>query len=78
MDFNLQKLRYERMSRRISQEHLADAINVHRSTYIKKESGSVAITVDEFAIIIRTLGIPTNEAINFFTHEIPEREQDSI
>lgn len=75
MNFNLQKLRYERMSRKISQDEMAEALNLSRSSYAKRESGIVKISVEEFTVIINKLGIPENEAINFFTFNVPKRER---
>lgn len=75
MNFNLQKLRYERMSRKISQDEMADALSVSRSSYAKRENGIVKISVEEFSVIINKLGIPKDEAINFFTFNVPERER---
>ena len=78
MDFNLQKLRYERMSRQISQEEVAAALNISRSYYHKKETGKAKMTVDEFGKVVEVLGIPESEIINFFTRNVPKREQTII
>lgn len=75
MQFNLQKLRYERLSRKISQETMAKALGITRGTYHKKENGDIKISVEEFSIILNTLGIPHEEAGNFFTVNVPVREQ---
>lgn len=75
MNFNLQKLRYERLSRKITQEHMAQALGITRGTYHKKENGNIKISVEEFSIILKTLGIPYEEVGNFFTYNVPEREQ---
>lgn len=75
MQFNLQKLRYERMSRQISQEEVAAALNISRSYYHKKETGKAKMTVDEFGKVVEVLGIPESEIINFFTRNVPKREQ---
>ncbi len=75
MTFNLQKLRYERLSRKISQDDVAKALGINRSSYYKKENGDIKISVNEFSTILTTLKIPANEAGNFFVHEVPEREQ---
>lgn len=75
MKFNLQKLRYERLSRQISQEEVAAALNISRSYYHKKETGKAKMTVEEFGKVIEFLGIPESEIINFFTRSVPEREQ---
>lgn len=78
VDFNLQKLRYERMSRQISQEEVAAALNISRSYYHKKETGKAKMTVDEFGKVVEVLGIPETEIINFFTRKVPNREQTVI
>lgn len=75
MNFNLQKLRYERLSRKIPQEKMAKAIGVTRPTYYKKENGAIKISVEEFFIFLDVLGIPPSEAGNFFTQNVPKREQ---
>jgi transcriptional regulator with XRE-family HTH domain len=75
VNFDLQRLRFERLSRRVSQEEMAKALGVTRPTYYKKESGQIKISVDEFATILDTLGIPHQEAGNFFKRFVPKREQ---
>ena len=75
MEFNLQKLRYERMSRKVSQEEMAKALGVTRTTYYKKENGDIRISVEEFSTILNKLGIPDDEVVNFFKVKVPEREQ---
>lgn len=75
MNFNLQKLRYERMSRRITQEEMARELGVTRSSYIKRENGSVKISVEEFSLIIKRLDIPSEDVAIFFTNDVPIREQ---
>jgi len=77
MKFNLQRLRFERMSRLIPQEKVAEALGISRSYYHKKETGKAKMTIEEFGIIIDVLGIPKNEIINFFTTDVPEREQNT-
>lgn len=74
MKFNLQKLRYERLSRKISQEGIAKELGITRATYHKKENGKIKISVEEFSIILKKLGIPQSEAGIFFAVDVPERE----
>ncbi|TGB04714.1 helix-turn-helix domain-containing protein [Halobacillus salinus] len=76
MRFNLQRLRYERLSRKITQEKIAQSIGVKRSTYHKKENGKIRLDVEEFAIVLSVLGIPEKEAGIFFTPDVPVREQN--
>lgn len=66
MNFNLQMLRYERMSRKVSQDDIAKALDINRSSYHKKENGNIKISVEEFAGILTVLDIPHSEAGKFF------------
>ncbi|MEV2910829.1 helix-turn-helix transcriptional regulator [Paenibacillus larvae] len=78
MNFNLQKLRYERLSRKITQKQMASALGINRSSYYKKESGRIKISIEEFSIILDVLGISCNEVGNFFAKKVPIREQDAV
>lgn len=75
MKFDLRRLRFERLSREIPQTKVAEALNISRSTYHKKEKGKLKIGVDEFARILDVLGIPPSEVPNFFVPDVPDREQ---
>lgn len=75
MEFNLQKLRYERMSRKISQQEMAKAIGVTRTAYYKRENGDVKISVEEFSKLLEAMNIPKEEAGFFFTLTVPVWEQ---
>ncbi|WP_158630194.1 helix-turn-helix domain-containing protein [Cohnella sp. AR92] len=75
MVFNLQRLRYERLSRKVTEQKMAETLNINRSSYHKKENGNIKISVEEFGKILEVLGIPQTEAGIFFTLSFPEREQ---
>lgn len=75
MTFDLQKLRYERLSRKVSQSEVAKALGINRTSYYKKENGDIKISVEEFSTILTVLDIPHSEAGNFFTQKVPKREQ---
>lgn len=77
MKFNLQKLRFERMSRLISQEQVASALGISRSYYHKKETGKAKMTVDEFGLVVDVLGIPKSEVVNFFSQNVTERKHNT-
>ncbi|WP_217597137.1 helix-turn-helix transcriptional regulator [Cohnella sp. GbtcB17] len=77
MTFDLRKLRFERLSRKISQEEVAEVIGVKRPTYHKKENGKIKMSVEEFAAILDFFGIPEEEIKNFFVKNVPKREQNS-
>lgn len=74
-NFNLQKLKYERLSRNISAEKIGKSLGISANAYYKKESGMSGISVEEFAIILKALGIPEKNAGIFFTFNVPEWER---
>ncbi|GIP17804.1 hypothetical protein J40TS1_34460 [Paenibacillus montaniterrae] len=78
MKFNLQRLRFERLSRKVSQEDMAQALNINRTSYHKKENGKIKISVEEFATMLEVLNIPQSEAGHFFEQNVPEREQSNV
>lgn len=75
MKFDLEKLRFERISRKITQEKVASALGIHRSSYHKKEHGNNKMSVEEFATVLNVLGIPHSEISSFFTKNVADREQ---
>lgn len=75
MRFNLQRLRFERISRKVSQEHMAQELGINRTSYHKKEMGKIKISVEEFAKILEVLNIPQSNAGYFFDQIVPERER---
>lgn len=78
MRFNLQRLRYERISRKVSQEQMAHALGINRTSYHKKEMGKIKISVEEFAKILEVLNIPQSDAGYFFEQIVPIREQSEV
>ena len=75
MRFNLQRLKFERLSRNVTQEEVAKVLNITRGSYHKKETGKLKLSVEEFALVLDRLGIPEKEASNFFVSNVPERER---
>ena len=73
--FNLQRLKYERLSRNISAEKVGESLGISANAYYKKESGSSNISVEEFGLILKALGIPEKNAGIFFTFNVPDWEQ---
>ena len=74
-NFNLQRLKLERLSRNVSAKKLGEALGISANAYHKKESGMSNITVEELAIILETLDIPKRNAGIFFIHNVPDWEQ---
>lgn len=75
MTFNLQRLRYERMSRKVSQERMAKKLGMNITSYWKRENGHVPITINEFIKILEVLNIPESETLSFFTHNVDDWER---
>lgn len=73
--FSLQRLKFERLSRNISQKEMADSLGISANAYYKKESGRLNITVEELSVLLKTLGIPEEDAGIFFNFIVPERER---
>ena len=73
-NFSLQRLKFERLSRNISQREMADSLGISVNAYYKKESGRLNITVEELSVLLRTLGIPEEDAGIFFNFVVPKRE----
>lgn len=70
--FNLQRLRFERMSRKCQVDELSAALGISRNAYYKKERGETNITVNELCIILTTLRMPHQEIHYLFipTHVV--------
>lgn len=75
--FNLQRLKFERISRNISAEKIGEALGISANAYYKKESGSSNISVEEFGVILEVMDIPERNAGIFFTFNVPDWEQIS-
>jgi len=75
--FNLQRLKLERLSRNITAKEMGEALGIGANAYYRKENGDRNITVEEFGIILKKLGIPEKNAGIFFTFNVPEWEQTS-
>lgn len=65
--FNLQRLRFERMSRKYPVAEMSALLGISANAYYKKERGATNITVDELCIILTALRIPPSDIQHFFT-----------
>lgn len=74
-DFNLARLKAERIARGYSQQKFARALGVSYVTYNQKENGKKPISIDQFVKILEILKIPDNEINIFFTHSVHKKEQ---
>lgn len=74
-NFNLQKLKYERLSRNVSAEKVGEHLGISANAYYKKESGASNISVEELGSILKALDIPERNAGIFFTFNVPDWEQ---
>jgi transcriptional regulator with XRE-family HTH domain len=54
----LERLKKVRKTREVKQETLAEVLGCSRSNYVKKESGQIPITTEEWLIIANTLNKP--------------------
>lgn len=66
MEFELNRLKAERIAKGYSQEELAKKLGWTRSMYIKRENGTVSLGVDELAKIATALEMPESRISIFF------------
>ncbi|MFL0469173.1 helix-turn-helix domain-containing protein [Staphylococcus cohnii] len=77
MILNLKRLRAERIACGITQDEMARKMGWKtRTPYAKRENGFVDIGANEFIKMAKILGYETNNLDIFFTHNVPDREQN--
>ena len=74
MNFNLRKLKGERVASGITQTEAGMALGVSRSSYWKRENGYVQIGVDELAKLSNLFGEPDVRV--FFDLNVPDRQHN--
>lgn len=52
----LDRLRSLRVEKELRQDHVADVLGISRTTYVRKEQGSIPITTDEWVKLANALG----------------------
>ncbi|EFS17896.1 helix-turn-helix domain-containing protein [Staphylococcus capitis] len=78
MVLNLKRLRAERIACGITQDEMAQKMGWKtRTPYAKRENGIVDIGANEFIKMAKILGYETNNLDIFFTHDVPEKEQQT-
>ena len=78
MEFNLNRLKGERIAKGFTVEEMAKELGVTKGTYSKKENGRLPITVEEFSVIFKKLGLPNDRIKIFFTSNVSEMETDNV
>ncbi|HJE87376.1 helix-turn-helix domain-containing protein [Levilactobacillus brevis] len=66
MDFDLRRIKAERIASGITQTKMAQRLGMSRSSYWKREAGTVPIDVKEFASILTVIGIDRDQISIFF------------
>lgn len=74
MTFNHNRLKGERIAKGFTVEQMANELGINKGTYSKKENGKLPITVEEFSVIFKKLGLPNDRISIFFTHDVSEME----
>lgn len=75
MEFNLKRIKAERIAAGISQQDMANILEISRGAYWKRENGVTPIGVEELAKISDTLGIDKDHIGIFFKFNVTERQQ---
>lgn len=65
MNFNYNRLKGERIAKGFTVQEMACELGISKGAYSKKENGKLPITVEDFGIISKKLGI-SHEQINIF------------
>lgn len=66
MEFDLMRLRAERVAKGLTQEEMAKKLGISRQAYAKRENGEVNIGVDELAQIGDILNINSDNLSKIF------------
>lgn len=74
VEFNVNRLKAERIARGISLVDMAEKMGMAQSTYSKKENGIIRINVDDLANAVSILKIPDNELGIFFVKSVANSE----
>ncbi|CCI85319.1 hypothetical protein FC52_GL000886 [Lactobacillus pasteurii DSM 23907 = CRBIP 24.76] len=70
MEFDLKRLKAERVAQGLTQAELAHKIGISTNTYWKKENGQRDIGIDEFIKIMSVLGFSKEQLPLFFTKNV--------
>ena len=68
----LKRLKVLREEKRVGQEYLARRLGVYRSTFARKENGSIPITTDEWVKLARAM----DEEMNYFFSSSSSLDKD--
>jgi len=75
LEFDVKRLKAERIAKGLTQEDVANALGVTRSWYAMKENGRRNITLEEFSKILDALGYDESDVHIFFKLNVAKREQ---
>lgn len=74
MEFNYNRLKAERIAKGFTVEEMAGALGITKGTYSKKENGKIAVTVEDFTLVFKKLGIPPEQIGIFFSRDVAKTE----
>jgi len=75
VEFDVMRLKAERIAKGLTQEDVANALGVTRSWYAMKENGRRNITMEEFSKILDVLGYDSSYVHIFFKLNVAKRER---
>ena len=75
VEFDVKRLKAERIAKGLTQEDVANALGVTRSWYAMKENGRRNITLEEFSKILDALGYYESNVHIFFKLNVAKRER---
>ncbi|MCI2760840.1 helix-turn-helix domain-containing protein [Staphylococcus lugdunensis] len=71
-EFNLRRMKAERIAKGISLAEMAEELGMSKGTYSKKENGHIRFNVDDLAKVIEVLEFPKENCGIFFTTNVSE------
>lgn len=74
VEFDVKRLKAERIAKGLTQQDLADALGVTRSWYAMKENGKRKLSLEEFSKILDALGYNESDVHIFFKLNVANRE----
>lgn len=75
MQFNLKRLKAERIARGLTPDDMGKVIGMEGNSYRRIENGTRKLSVDNFALILGKLDIRNEDILLFFNNSVDKMEQ---